>query len=76
MPNYRYDIIDAMEHGVTDSPCNVIDGLGFEVTKFEGVPVYDLIWFRARNEVKDLPPYIRPLGNDFLFSDERKTERG
>ena len=71
MKNYRYDVIGAYMKGIKDHPQEQMKKLGYEVIKSEPVIIADCWWFRVKNKFRIKPSYLRDMGKDFKFSDER-----
>lgn len=72
MSNYKYDVIGAdLDYGVKKHPISDIMNIGFNIIKAEPCMLADCWWFRSDTDVKEIPPYIIKLSDDFKFSDER-----
>lgn len=75
MEHYRYDIIGAsVNHGIKVHPQEDMKRLGYEVIKSEPVSIADCWWFRVKNHIEPVPPYLIKMSDDFEFSDERNRE--
>ena len=71
MCHYRYSMMTAnLDCGVKSHPLKVMANLGYKWTKCEPFPIADCWIFRFDEEIKNPPPYLIRIADDFKFSGE------